>query len=120
MTDAKTFSEDMFSKADVKDVDGWTSFMTDDIHFVFGNGDPLDGRETVHQVITGFFESIAAIKHTVLDAWTVDDKLIQKLQVHYTRHDGSELDVPAANILTLRDGKISEYLIYVDNHELYA
>lgn len=67
-----------------------------------------------------FFGSIAAIKHTVLDAWTVEDKLIQKLRVHYTRHDGSELEVPAANILTLRDEKVSEYRIYVDNHELHA
>lgn len=120
MFDAKAFSEDMFSKADIKDVEGWSAFMTDDIHFVFGNGDPIDGRGAVRQVIAAFFDSIAAIKHTVIDAWVVNDKLVQQLRVHYTRHDGGELDLPAANILTLRDGKISEYLIYVDNHELYA
>ena len=120
MLDAKTFSDDMFRPADAKDVDGWTAFMADDVRFVFGNGDPMEGRDTVHQVIAAFFDSIAAIKHTVLDAWSIDDKLIQQLRVVYTRHDGSQLDVPAANILTLRDGKVSEYLIYVDNHELYA
>jgi ketosteroid isomerase-like protein len=120
MLDAKAFSEDMFRPADAKDVDGWTSFMTDDVRFVFGNGDPIEGRTTVHQAITAFFDSIAAIKHTVVDAWGIDDKVVQQLRVLYTRHDGSELDLPAANILTLRDGKVSEYLIYVDNHELYA
>lgn len=110
----------MFRRADAKDVDGWTDLMTDDVHFVFGNADAIDGRENLHSTITGFFNAVAGIRHTVIDAWTVDDKIIQKLSVTYTRHDGSTLTVPAVNLLTLRDGKISEYLIYVDNSALFA
>jgi hypothetical protein len=56
----------------------------------------------------------------VLGAWESDDKIFQKLTVTYTRHDGSTLEVPAANILTLRDGLINEYLIYVDNSALFV
>lgn len=120
MSEAQDFSVEMFSRSDAKDVDGWTALMTEDIHFVFGNGEPIDGRDKVHATIAGFFDSIQAIKHDVLEAWVVEDKLIQKLQVTYTRLDGSVLSVPAANILTRRDGLISEYLIYVDNSALYA
>jgi ketosteroid isomerase-like protein len=120
MSEAQDFSVEMFSRSDVKDVDGWTALMTEDIHFVFGNGDPIDGRDRVREAIAVFFDSIKLIKHDVLEAWTVGDKLIQKLQVTYTRLDGGVLSVPAANILTRRDGLISEYLIYVDNHALYA
>ena len=120
MSDARDFSVEMFSRSDAKDVDGWTALMTADVHFVFGNGDPIDGRDKVHEVIAGFFDSIQAIKHEVLEAWTVDDKLFQKLQVTYTRLDGGVLSVPAANILTMREGLIGEYLIYVDNSALYA
>lgn len=120
MSEAHEFSVEMFRRSDAKDVDAWTDLMTEDIHFVFGNADPIDGRDEVHTTIKGFFESIAAIKHDVLDAWTIGDRLIQQLRVTYTRHDGSVLNVPAVNILTRRDGLISEYLIYVDNSQLYA
>ena len=35
-------------------------------------------------------------------------------QVTYTRHDGSQLSVPFANIFKLRDGLIGEYRIFGD------
>jgi ketosteroid isomerase-like protein len=120
MSEARSFSTEMFRRSDAKDVDGWTALMTEDVHFVFGNADPIDGRDAVHAAITAFFESIRAINHDVVDAWIVEDKLIQRLQVTYTRLDGGVLSVPAANILTRRDGLISEYHIYVDNSALYA
>ncbi len=120
MSEARDFSVEMFRRSDAKDVDGWTALMADDIHFVFGNGDPIEGRDRVHATMTGFIDSIQAIKHELHDAWTVGDKLIQKLQVTYTRLDGGVLSVPAASILTRRDGLISEFLIYVDNSALYA
>lgn len=119
MFDAKAFSVAMFESSDRKDVAGWTANMTDDVRFVFGNGEPLIGKEAVSATITAFFGAIEAIKHTVLDSWILDDKLTQKLTVTYTRLDGSVLEAPAANILTMRDGLISEYLIYVDNSELF-
>ena len=35
-------------------------------------------------------------------------------QVTYTRHDGSQLSVPFANIFKLRDNLIEEYRIFGD------
>jgi ketosteroid isomerase-like protein len=120
MTVANDFSTEMFRRSDSFDVEGWASMMTDDVHFKFGNADPIDGRANVIAAIHMFFDSIAGIKHQVLDEWRVSDKLIQQLVVTYTRHDGKVLELPAANILTLRGDQIAIYQIYVDNSQLYA
>jgi hypothetical protein len=50
----------------------------------------------------------------------VSDKIIQQLTVIYTRHDGTVLQLPAVNILTLRDRQIAVNQIYLDNHKLYT
>lgn len=118
MSEAHDFSVEMFARSDAKDVDGWTALMTDDVHFVFGNGDPIEGREAVRAIIGGFLESIQSINHEVIEAWSIHNKLIQRLHVTYTRLDGRVLSVPAANILTRRDGLISGYLCFVDNSAL--
>jgi ketosteroid isomerase-like protein len=120
MTVASQLSTDMFHRADSMDVDGWAAMMTNDVHFQFGNADPIEGRANVVVAIRGFLDAIAGIKHDVLDEWRAEDKLIQKLTVTYTRHDGKVLTMPAANILTLRDEQIAEYQIYVDNSQLFA
>ena len=52
--------------------------------------------------------------------WAVGDTVIQDLLVTYTRHDGSTLTVPAANILAVRDERIADYRIYVDANALYG
>jgi len=41
-------------------------------------------------------------------------------EVTYTRHDGSRVTLPFANVFRLRDDLISEYLIYADLAPLYA
>lgn len=91
MSEAQDCSLEMFSRSDAKDVDGWTALMAEDIRAAFSNSDPLDGGNTVHATIAGSVGPIHAIKHDVLAARTIDDKLIQKLQVAYTRLDGSVL-----------------------------
>jgi hypothetical protein len=40
--------------------------------------------------------------------------------VTYTRHDGSTLQVPFANVMKLRPGGIHDYRIFTDNSALFA
>jgi len=40
--------------------------------------------------------------------------------VTYTRHDGSVLTVPFANVFEMRGDKIAAYRIYVDNSLLFG
>jgi limonene-1,2-epoxide hydrolase len=40
--------------------------------------------------------------------------------VIYTRHDGSVVTFPFANVFELRGEKIAAYRIYIDNSSLFA
>lgn len=118
--DNRELGRAMFAPADRLDLDGWTKCLAEDVSFRFGNAEPLQGREAVAAAIGPFFESLAGLQHEVVRDWAAGDTVIQDLVVTYTRHDGSTLTVPAANILTVRDELIADYRIYVDASALYA
>jgi ketosteroid isomerase-like protein len=119
-TTAREIGAEMFKASDSMDVDGWVKYHTEDVYFRFGNAEPLKGRETVGEAIKQFFGMIKGIRHTIIQAWEIDDTVVQRLEVTYTRQDGNEVTVPAANILRFRGGQIAEYLIYVDQAPLWA
>jgi ketosteroid isomerase-like protein len=117
---ARDIGAAMFRASDAMDVDGWVNYHAEDVHFRFGNAEPIKGREAVRAAIKQFFGMIKGIRHTILQDWEIGDTVIQQLEVTYTRQDGNEVTVPAANILRFRDGHISEYLIYVDQAPLWT
>jgi hypothetical protein len=41
-------------------------------------------------------------------------------QVTYTRHDGSQLSVPFANVLKLDGTRVREYLVFADASTLWS
>lgn len=110
----------LFHALDVFDAESFASFLTEDAVFVFGNAEPVHGKGAIREVVAGFFTSIKAFQHELLDTWTLPDTIVCRGVVTYTRHSGSQLRVPFANIFKLRNGLIRDYLIYVDNSQLYT
>lgn len=110
----------LFHALDTFDARTFASFLTDDAVFVFGNAEPVKGKLTIQEVVAGFFTSIQAIRHDLLETWLLPETVICRGVVTYTRHNGSQLAVPFANVFKLRNGLIQGYLIYVDNSQLYA
>jgi ketosteroid isomerase-like protein len=110
----------LFSAIDARDADAFASRLAPDVVFRFGNAEPVEGSETVRQVVAGFFDSIAGIRHEVADVWNTGDAVISQGRVTYTRHDGSRLSVPFANVFRMSGDRIGEYLIFVDISRLYT
>jgi ketosteroid isomerase-like protein len=111
---------DLFAALDTMDVDTWMSFLTPDCTFRFGNAPSLYGHEAIREAVAGLFTAIKGINHSELEAWEHPDATICTGMVMYTRHDDSTLRVPFANVFRLRDGLVRQYLIYVDNSQLFA
>ena len=110
----------LFHALDAFDAKTFASFLTDDAVFVFGNAEPVRGKQTIHDVVAGFFTSIQAIRHDLLETWTLPEAVICRGVVIYTRQNGTQLSVPFANVFKLHNGLIQDYLIYVDNSRLYT
>jgi uncharacterized protein (TIGR02246 family) len=119
MTDA-TWVKRLFAAIDAKDPDAFVSFLTDDAAFTFGNAAAVSGKAAIRKVLVGFFGSIRALHHDVADVWTLPDVAVAIGRVTYTRHDGSTLSVPFADVFKLKKDLVREYLIYVDASKLYS
>ena len=59
----------LFKSIDQMDADEFSSFLTEDGVFTFGNAEPVRGRQAVRDAVAGFFSSIAGLHHH--DATTV-------------------------------------------------
>lgn len=109
----------LFQSIDRRNVTEFLEFLSDDVHFRFGNAEPVKGKANVGSILEGFFKSIKAISHDIIETWEQNSVVICHGIVTYTRHDDSTLSVPFANILKMNNALINDYLIYVDVSELY-
>ena len=63
--------------------------------------------------------AIASSRHRLLGMWNGPATAVCEGEVTYTRHNGSVLSVPFANVFDLRGDKIAAYRIYIDNSALF-
>lgn len=111
---------DLFSSIDAGDSDKFSEFLAEDAQFRFANAPAVEGRAAIREAVAGFFGAIRSLSHTLEEHWAQGESVICRGTVNYVRHDGSELNVPFANIFRMEGGLIRDYLIYVDASALFA
>ena len=119
-TAAFDYASEVYDAVDSKDEQRLARFLTENCTFVYANSDPVVGRENVAESSKNFMALIADIKHQLLDVWAFDDVIVSRLEVTYTRKDGSTLTVPAVTIWRMRNRQIDDYRIYIDVAPLFA
>jgi limonene-1,2-epoxide hydrolase len=110
----------LFASIDKQDTDTFAEFLAEDTVFVFSNLPPVHGKSATYTMVAGFFQSIAGLRHELIENWEVGTAVICRGIVTYTRHSGTTLTVPFCNVFKMRDGKIAEYLIHMDVSQLYV
>lgn len=111
---------DLFATIDSKDTDGFAAYLTENVVFIFGNFPPSNGLQSVKMTVSGFFESIRALKHNIENVWESGNSVIISGQVEYTRHSGTVLRAPFCDICRYDGAKIYDYRIYIDVSMLYT
>lgn len=121
MIPASEWVRSLFAAIDSKDAGLFAAHLADDVELQFGNIPVLKGRDPVREFVEKFFASIRSLRHDVLEHWAVGgDTIVCRGTVTYTRHDGSVLSVPFANIMTVAGGRATAYRVYADVSALYA
>lgn len=110
----------LFGAIDSADATTFGTYLTEDAVFRFGNGPPVHGRAAIEQAVRHFFASIRRSRHRIGRVWSTAEAVALEGTVTYTRLDGSELTLPFADTLLLRDGRVAEYYIYIDAAPLYG
>jgi hypothetical protein len=118
MTDS-AWTAELFRSIDAKDTRRFVAFLAADAQFRFGNAPPAVGTAAITALLDGFFASIKAISHEVAGTWAMPGHVMCHGRVTYTRHDGSTLNVPFANVFAMQGALVKDYLIFVDASRLY-
>ncbi|MFD2205923.1 nuclear transport factor 2 family protein [Kiloniella antarctica] len=110
----RKFVTELYQAIDAKSVDQLETFLGEDLRFQLGNFGAIQGKSTVLDANAAFFTSIKSMTHSFDGLWESGDNIICTGQVHYVRLDDSELTIPFATVLQIRNDLIQDYQIYVD------
>jgi ketosteroid isomerase-like protein len=114
-------TRNVFATVDSMDVDTITPLFAADSRVVFGNGQPLVGIDEIRTGITAFFDTIAGLRHEIVNEWNLGDDAIIEFKVTYDRKDGQQVTIPCVTIFhTDAAGKIDAYRVYFDVAPIYA
>src|SRR3989338_11672760 len=102
----------LFASIDAMDTGRFLGFLADDASFRFGNADAAVGKEAIKKAVNGFFGLINGLSHNILNTWEVDDVIICRGEVTYTKKDNSKITLPFVNIFGMKENKIRNYSVY--------
>ncbi len=115
----KAYVAKLIAGIDSFDAATFAEFLTEDVHFRFGNAPALEGREAVQEAVAEFFGMIRSIRHEAVRTMLCDDVIIAEMECAYVDRWQRELVVPVCNLMTMRGELISDYRIFIDNSALF-
>ncbi len=110
----------LFASIDAMDTESFLGFIAADATFRFGSSPAVQGHAAIRQAVEGFFALFAALKHDLHRLVADGNAIVCEGDVTYTRHDGSSITLPFANIFEVDGGLISLYRVYIDIGPLFA
>jgi limonene-1,2-epoxide hydrolase len=96
------------------DIAAFFDFFTDDCEFRMANNEVVRGREAIQAWVARYLGSVAGMRHVVLEEWAADDVAAVRVEVTYSMRNGREFTLPAVTRTRVRDGRVTEYLIFMD------
>lgn len=113
--------KEMFDCVDSKNIEGFLSYLADDVRFRFGNAPALIGKPAIKEGVRAFYSQIEALEHVMTGVWTADDVTIVEFESYYTRHTGITVGVPCCCVLRFNaDQLIYDYRINIDLSPVFA
>ena len=116
----RTWMHDMLAALDVDGVPGLFPWLGDDVVYRFGSFPAAQGKESFNETWLAISSHIESLSHDLLDTWEAGDSAVCRGNVTYSLSDGRNVIVPFVNVFYLTDGKIAEYLIYVDASAVFG
>ena len=111
---------DLFADIDSMDPDAFAQHLAGDVRFVFGNSEPVIGRDNVRETWAGFCDAIAGVSHEVIEQWENAPAVIVESIVTYTRKDDSTISFPVVTIYRGDGELIEDYRIFMDVAPLFV
>jgi|SRR6516165_7314630 ketosteroid isomerase-like protein len=118
---ARPCTRDFFALVDTMDVATISALFAEDAQVAFGNSQPFVGIEQIRTGLSAVFDTIAGLRHDVVNEWSVGDDTIVEFKITYDRKDGRQVTIPCVTIFHVdAAGKIDAYRVYFDVTPIYA
>ena len=118
---ARPCTRDFFALVDTMDVATISALFAEDAQVAFGNSQPFVGIEQIRTGLSAVFDTIAGLRHDVVNEWSVGDDTIVEFKITYDRTDGRQVTIPCVTIFHVdAAGKIDAYRVYFDVTPIYA
>src|SRR5947208_3378839 len=102
------------------DAKAFAAHLSDDCVLRYANSPEVLGRDAIEESIAGFFTTIKALRHDLVNEWHAGDATILQFECTYTRHDDAQVTVPAVTIFRQGDELIDDYRVFIDLTPVYA
>ncbi|MFF0281183.1 nuclear transport factor 2 family protein [Rhodococcus aetherivorans] len=102
------------------DIARFFGYFSTDCIFRMGNNDPVEGSEAIQEWVASYLGSVAGMRHVILEEWSDGNVTALHVNVTYTMNDGTTFTLPAVTRTRIEDGKVTEYLIFMDPSPVVA
>lgn len=111
---------DFFASADSLDVERFCSALPADIVWRFANFPTAHGNSEVRAQYELVVQILKSMRHEIVGIWDAGDCVVAETRVFYVDIHGRAFDCPGCDLFFLKDGKLTEVRIFVDNHFLFT
>ena len=120
MSTATTATAELIRDIDSMDAKVFASHLSESCVLRYANHDEVVGRDAIEQAIAAFYATIKAVRHDLVEEWTVEEATILQFEVTYTRLDDREVTLPAVTIYRRGEELIDDYRIFIDLTPVYV
>jgi len=113
----KQLSEDVLKE----NWDKVRTFLTDDLFYKVGSGEPRHGRDAVATFLSNIFKTTAKLEgHDIRKIWEEPGMIAIEMDAKYRRvKDGQLVKVACVDIYRMRGNQIYEWRVYADGTPLF-
>eukprot|EP00899_Mesostigma_viride_P027846 jgi/Mesvir1/8246/Mv12522-RA.2 len=109
----------LYAREEAFDAVGMIDFFVDSPLHQYGNFEVALAHAGIHASLEGLLHHVAAVYHDVKQMWEADGIVFVELDLVYWRKDGSQVRLPAMNIVRFEGYKISELRVFLDSNPLF-
>ena len=103
-----------------KSIDEFAAYFTPDALYSVGNAEPIAGRDRIQSAAIYFRQQVKSVLHQIQAIWEWEDTVICELEVTYTRHDGTVLQLPCLDVFHLQGNLFRELHVYIDISPIFT
>lgn len=111
---------DIFAAADTRNPAEFVSHLSEDVSFRYGNAPAITGPAAVSQALSMLFDLVKTMRHDLVGIHACGDIWAVETVANYVDRFGRSFAFPACNLMTVRDGKVCDYRIFVDNSAMFV